>query len=66
MIQDEVWVKKYQELMTFIETNHRSLSRRNSEERGLNHNWLKQNRVLINASQIYGEKGFVVETAEDG
>ena len=52
MIQEEVWVKKYQELMMFIETNHRNLLHHNSEKRGLNHNWLKQNRELLNTGKM--------------
>lgn len=40
MKQDEIWLKKYQEVMTFIETNHRNPSRHNPEERGLYLNWL--------------------------
>lgn len=40
MTQDEVWMKKYQEVMTFIETNYRNPSRHNPEERGLYLNWL--------------------------
>ena len=55
MIQDDVWVKKYQELTVFIVTNKRNLSRHNSEERGLNHNWLKQNMELINDSKKKGD-----------
>ena len=33
MTQDELWLGKYQELMTFIETRHRNPSRYNPKER---------------------------------
>lgn len=56
MTQDEAWLKKYQEVMTFIETNHRNPSRHNPEERGLYLNWLKQNRKLMNAGKMKEER----------
>lgn len=56
MTQDEVWLKKYQEVMTFIEMNHRNPSRHNPEERGLYLNWLKQNRKLMNAGKMKEER----------
>ena len=56
MIQDEAWLKKYQEVMTFIETNHRNPSRHNPEERGQYINWLKQNRKLLNAGKMKEER----------
>lgn len=56
MSQDEAWLKKYQEEMTFIETNHRNPSRHNPEERGLYLNWLKQNRKLLNAGKMKEER----------
>lgn len=56
MTQDEVWMKKYQEVMTFIETNYRNPSRHNPEERGLYLNWLKQNRKLLNAGKMKEER----------
>lgn len=49
-------MKKYQEVMTFIETNHRNPSRYNPEERGLYLNWLKQNRKLLNAGKMKDER----------
>ena len=44
MTQDELWLKKYQEVKAFIETNHRNPSRHNSEERFKYCNWLKHNK----------------------
>ena len=40
MKQDVLWLKKYQEVMTFIETYHCNPSRHNPEERELYFNWL--------------------------
>ena len=56
MTQDEAWLKKYQEVMTFFETNHRNPSRYNPEERGSYCNWLKQNRKLLNAGKMKEER----------
>ena len=56
MTQDEVWQKKYQEVMTFIETSRRNPSRHNPEERGLYCNWLKQNKKMLNAGKMNEER----------
>lgn len=40
MTQDEAWLKKYNEVISFIETNKRNPSRHNPEERGQYLNWL--------------------------
>lgn len=56
MTQDELWLKKYNEVISFIETNHRNPSRHNPEERGLYFNWLKQNRKLMNAGKMKEER----------
>lgn len=40
MTQDERWRAKYNEVIDFMETNHRNPSRHNPEERGLYLNWL--------------------------
>lgn len=56
MTQDEAWMKKYQEVMTFIKMNHRNPSRHNPEERGQYLNWLKQNRKLLNAGKMKEER----------
>ena len=40
MTQDELWLKKYQEVKASIETNHRNPSRHNPEERYKYCNWL--------------------------
>lgn len=56
MTHDKTWLKNYQEVMTFIETNHRNPSRHNPEERGLYLNWLKQNRKMLNAGKMKDER----------
>ena len=52
MTQDELWIKKYQEVKTFIEANHRNPSRHNPEERFKYCNWLKHNKKLFNAGEM--------------
>ena len=52
MKQNELWLKKYQEVKTFIETNHRNPSRHNPEERFKYSNWLKHNKKLFNAGEM--------------
>ena len=52
MTQDELWLKKYQEVKAFIETNRRNLSRHNPEERFKYCNWLKHNKKLLNAGEM--------------
>lgn len=45
MTQEELWQAKYNEVKTFIETNHRNPSRHRIEEHDML-NWLKANRKL--------------------
>ena len=52
MTQDEQWLKKYQEVKDFIETNHRNPSRYNPEERGTYCNWIKHNKKLMKAGEM--------------
>lgn len=52
MTQDELWLKKYQEVKAFIETHHRNPSRHNPEERFKYCNWLKHNKKLLNAGEM--------------
>jgi len=51
MTQDELWLKKYHEVMGFMETNHRTPSKHRLEEHQLL-NWLKLNRKLKNAGKM--------------
>ena len=51
MTQDERWVAKYNEVVEFIEANHRNPSRHRIEEHDML-NWLKANRKLLNAGKL--------------
>ena len=48
MTQDERWNIRYQEVMAFIESNHRNPSKHRLEEHAML-NWVKQQRKLHNA-----------------
>lgn len=52
MTQDEIWLKKYQEVIAFIEENHRNPSMHNPNERYQFGNWIKHNRKLMNAGKL--------------
>lgn len=51
MTQDERWLAKYNEVMDFIESNHRNPSRHRIEEHDML-NWLKANRKKMNAGEL--------------
>ena len=51
MTQDERWNSRYQEVMDFIETNHRNPSKYRLEEHDML-NWVKQQRKLHNAGKL--------------
>ncbi len=51
MTQDERWLVKYNEVVTFIETNHRNPSRHRIEEHNML-NWLKATRKRMNAGEL--------------
>ena len=51
MTQEERWVKRYQEVMDFMEKNHRNPSRHRLEEHDML-NWLKSNRKKMNAGEM--------------
>lgn len=51
MTQDERWNNRYQEVLTFIEREHRNPSKYNPEERLMIH-FLKRNRKLLNADAL--------------
>lgn len=48
MTHDELWITKWQEIIDFIEINHRNPSKYIAEERNMR-SWLKYNRKLMNA-----------------
>lgn len=56
MTQDEAWIKKYQEVKTFIETNKRNPSKHDDEERERYLNWMKHNRKLYNSGELKPER----------
>lgn len=51
MTQDERWIVKYNEVVEFINTNHRNPSRHRIEEHDML-NWLKATRKKMNASEL--------------
>ncbi len=51
MTQDEKWIAKYNEVVEFIETNHRNPSRHRIEEHDML-NWLKATRKRMNAGEL--------------
>ena len=55
MTQDEKWMARYNEVMTFIEREHRNPFKYRLEEH--NHlNWLKANRKAMNAGKMKPER----------
>ena len=51
MTQDEKWIVRYEEVVNFIEANHRNPSKHRVEEH-LMLNWVKQQRKLVNAGKL--------------
>ena len=58
MTQDERWNLRYQEVMAFIETNHRNPLRHRIEEHDML-NWVKTNRKAMNKGEMRLELYFV-------
>ena len=56
MTQDEAWMRKYEVVVKFIETNKRNPSRYDPVERGLYCNWIKHNRKMYNAGKLKEER----------
>lgn len=56
MTQDERWMARYNEVVTFIETNQRNPSKHDEEERGKFLNWIKANRKVLNAGKMKAER----------
>ena len=56
MTQDERWMLQYNEVKSFIETNHRNPSKHDPEERGLYLNWIKHNRKMMNSGEMKEER----------
>ena len=55
MTQEEKWKARYEEVVTFIETNHRNPSKHRIEEHDML-NWLKANRKRMNAGSLKAER----------
>ena len=55
MTQEERWIAKYNEVVKFIETNHRNPSRHRIEEHDML-NWCKANRKTMNAGKMKAER----------
>ena len=55
MKQSEKWLTKYNEVINFIETNHRNPSRHRIEEHDML-NWMKHQRKLMNAGELKEER----------
>ena len=51
MTQDEKWIVRYEEVVSFMEANHRNPSKHRVEEH-LMLNWVKQQRKLLNAGKL--------------
>lgn len=55
MDQDTRWMTRYNEVMTFIESNHRNPSKYADEERCMLH-LMKRGRKMINAGKMNSER----------
>ena len=55
MTQEERWMVRYEEVMAFIESNHRNPSKHRIEEHDML-NWLKANRKVMNAGKMKPER----------
>ena len=55
MTQEERWMVRYEEVMAFIESNHRNPSKYRIEEHDML-NWVKANRKALNAGKMKPER----------
>ena len=55
MTQDEKWQARYNEVVEFLEENHRNPSKHRLEEHDML-NWVKANRKRMNAGELKGER----------
>ena len=55
MTQEERWNLRYQEVIEFVETNHRNPSKHRIEEHDML-NWVKANRKALNAGKMRPER----------
>ena len=56
MTQEERWQIRYDEVVEFIETNHRNPSKHDDQERYRYCNWLKHNKKLYNSGALKEER----------
>ena len=56
MTQDELWLAKYNEIVAFMEREHRNPSKYDAEERGRYLNWIKHNKKLYAAGEMKPER----------
>ena len=62
MTQDEIWQRRYEEIVAFIERERRNPSKYIAEERGQYCNWLKHNKKLYNSGELKPERVPLFET----
>ena len=55
MTQDDRWMMRYQDVVSFIETHYRNPSKYRIEEHDYL-NWLKANRKALNAGKMKAER----------
>ena len=55
MTQDEKWQARYEEVVAFIEREHRNSSKFIPEERGLR-NWVRHQQKLVNKGELKAER----------
>lgn len=55
MTQEERWLARYNEVMGFLEENHRNPSKHRIEDHDML-NWLKHNRKQLNAGTMKPER----------
>ncbi|MBO5629009.1 MAG: hypothetical protein J5965_08020 [Aeriscardovia sp.] len=55
MTQDERWIERYNDVIGFLEENHRNPSKYRLEEHDML-NWLKANRKVLNAGTMKPER----------
>ena len=55
MTQEERWMTRYNEVVSFIEANHRNPSKHRIEEHNML-SWIKQQRKLVNANALKPER----------
>lgn len=55
MTQEERWLKQYEEVTQFVETNKRNPSKHRIEEHDML-NWVKANRKVLNAGKMKADR----------